>query len=153
MGTSVVPALIDALVTAFQAAMPTVSVRDGFTVTGDTGDFLMVGSDDPDSETSAESATVEQAWAHANSTARDERGEVNCVALSWNGDTNQKTVRDSVYAIVAAVENVLRADPTVGGVPGLLYTGFGTSQTLRQNQFQEGVDARLAFTIAFRARI
>lgn len=152
MGTSLIPAVIDALVAAAQTAMPNVSVRDGFTVTGDSGDFLMVGADDPDSDTAADSASSQQAWAHANHMARDDNGEINCVALSWSGDSDQKAVRDAAYAIVAGIENVLRANPTLD-VPGVLWTGFGSTQTLRQDQYQEGVDARVSFTVAFRGRI
>ena len=51
--------------------------------------------------------------------ARDQTGSVTCAALSWNGDADQKAARDAAYAVVAAVEDLLRTDPTLGvAAPG-----------------------------------
>lgn len=157
--TSCVPAVIDALLSAAAAVtgddqpLDGVLVIDGFGVTEEPGDFLMVGVDDPDRTDAAYSASAEQQWAHANHTARDERGTVTCAALSWNGDGDQKLARDRVYAVAAALEDILRADPTLGAVDGLLWTGFGQSMQLTQNQDGQGALALLVFDIAFRARI
>lgn len=153
--TSRVPAVIDALLaTAKNAAgLTDVLVLDGFGLTEEPGDFLMVGVDDPDRTDAAASASSEQEWAHANHTDRDERGAITCAALSWNGDANQKAARDAAYAITAALEDSLRADPTLGGVDGLLWTGFGQSSQLTQTQDDQGALALIVFTVAFRARI
>lgn len=152
MATSVIPALIDALHAAATTALPSVKVYDGFGVTNDPGDFLMIGVEDADLETAASSATSEQSWAHATGTQRDEAGELTCVALSWNGDGNPKTARDGAFAITAAVENLLRADPDLG-LTNLLWTGYGSTVELSQGQGDTGAEALVVFKVAFRARI
>lgn len=151
MATSVVPALIDALVTAFDAAMTT-TVYDGYGVSDDPGDFLMVGIDDPDSDDWANAASVKQDWAQANHTARSEEGDIVCAALSWNGDGSQKVARDAVYATQASVETVLRANPSLG-VTSVLWTSFGTNAEFRQIQGKHGAAALLIFRIFFRAHL
>lgn len=154
MATSVVPDLIDALVTAAGAAL-SVTVYDGIGVTDDPGDFLMVGVEDPDLEGAAFSADVKQEWAAVGTGApRDETGEITCAALSWNGNgyAGVKQARDGAYAITEAVENLLRANPSLG-VAGVLWTGFGTTSQLSQAQDAQGASALLVFRINFRARI
>lgn len=155
MATSVVPALIDALVTAATAALPAVRVSDGVGATDDPGDFLMIGVEDPDLEGAAFSAETKQDWAAVGTGApRDEQGEVTCVAVSWNGDGPEgaKAARDAAYAISAAVETLLRDTPALG-IPELLWTSFGSSSQLSQAQGSGGASALLVFRINFRARI
>jgi hypothetical protein len=158
MATSVIPALIDALLTSARAALqqpeanPAVRVYDGFGLTEEPGDFLMIGVDDPDVETAANSANSEQEWPHVGHVTRDERGEITCAAVSWNGDADPKAARDGAYAITAELEDLLRADPTVG-VAGVLWTSFGTSTELTQQQDKDGASAILIFKVAFMARI
>lgn len=152
MPTSAVPLVIDQLVERCTNALPDVLVFDGFGLTEDPGDFLMIGVDDPDTQDSAYAADADQEWANANYTARDESGTITCAALSWNGDGNQKAARDAVYSMTAAVEDVLRAEPAMG-IPVLLWSSFGTSQQLSQARDPQGAAAWLIFRIYFRARI
>jgi hypothetical protein len=153
VSTSVVPALIDALVTQCTSALTGVTVTDGYGVSGNTGDFLMIGVDDPESEGAANSADVQQTpGPFGTNRPRDEQGEIACIASSWAGGTNQKTVRDAAYAITSGVENLLRSSPSLG-VSGCLWTGFGASSQLLQQQFKDGSSASVVFRISFRARI
>ena len=152
MATSVVPALIDAVVAAARTNLPDTNVFDGFGNTSDPGDFLMIGVEDPDTDDAAFSADTKQSWANANHTTRDESGELTCAALSWNGNGDQKAARDAVYAITAAVETFLRDNPPLN-VAGVLWTGFGSSSQLSQAQGDGGAVAQLIFRIDFRARI
>lgn len=151
MATSVVPALFDALIMAAIAALPGTQVSDGIGNTEYPGDFLMVGiSDDgPNPSTAVRS---KQAWANANGTVRDEEGDITCLAVSWNGDADPKAARDGVYATKAAVENLCRANPSLG-VSGVLWASAGTDENLEQDQDNNGAVAYLVFTIAYRARI
>lgn len=151
MPVSVVPALFDALIAAAAAALPTTQVSDGIGNTEYPGDFLMIGiSDDgPNPSTAVRSR---QKWANANGTARDEEGDITCLAVSWNGNADPKAARDGVYATKAAVENLLRANPSLG-VAGVLWTSAGTDENLEQDQDNNGAVAYLVFTIAYRARI
>lgn len=153
MATSVIPAVIDYLVTHATTALSasSVIVYDGFGTSDEPGDFLMIGVDDPESVNTAFSADSVQQWAHANYTARDEEGDVTCAALSWNGDCDQKAARDAVFAITAALENLLRADPTLAGA--VLWSSYGTSTQLTQNQSNDGAMSLVVFKVHFRARI
>lgn len=152
MATSSVPAFLDALVESAGVALPDVIVSDGYGVTDDPGDFLMIGVEDPDSQENAFSVDVRQEWANANYTARNEDGEVVCAAVSWNGDGDQKLARDSVYDIFGAIEDTLRANPSLG-VASLLWSSVGSSSQLSQAQGQQGAAAMLIFRIQFKARI
>lgn len=152
MSTSVVPALVDALVTQATAELPDIQVYDGFGISEDPGDFLMIGVEDPDNENAAFSADWSQSWAGLGNHARDEEGTITCAALSWNGDANQKAARDGVFATLAALETLLREDPTLG----VITTGWvqmGGSLQLSQAQSEAGADALLVFQVHFKARI
>ena len=155
MATSAVPAVIDALVTLARTTLPDALVFDGIGVTNDPGDFLMIGVEDPDIEGAAFSADSKQEWANANYTARDEEGDITCVALAWvgeSGDEGQKAARDAAYAITAALEAALHPNPTLG-LSSVLWTSFGVSSQLSQAQGKGGSSALIVFRIHFRARL
>lgn len=153
MATSVIPDLIDALIAAAATALPGVDVLDGPQVTDAApGDYLMVGVEDLDSAEEANAAESRQQWANANYTARDEDGEITCVALSWNGDGDQKAARDAVFATAAALEDALRANPSLG-VSSVLWTGYGSLTQFIQAQGDTGAAAQLTFRVHFIARL
>lgn len=157
MATSAVFDLIDALVPALRTALPSVTVYDGWGNSDEAaGDFVMIGIEDADVEGAAFSADARQEWATAGSAGtRDETGEITCLALSWNGNSGEagaRQARASLKATTAAVENVLRANPSLG-VDGVLWTGYGSSTQLTQDQSDGGAMALVVFRIAFRARI
>lgn len=156
MATSVVFALIDTLVEHFREALAEVNVYDGFGISEDASDFLMIGVEDPNGSEPT-SADVTQEWAGLGAKTRYEGGTVTCAALAWRGnpgDAGQAEARASAAAIVSAVENDLREDPNLGGVvPGLMWTGFGTRLRLVQDQTESGPMALVIFDIAFKARI
>jgi hypothetical protein len=156
MATSITPVLIDALVTQARAALTTVNVTDGFRLGEDPTDVLMIGVDDGTSPAAASSSSATQEQATAGTPrSRNQTGAVNCWALSASGNATQKEARDAVYAIQAAVENLMRADPTLG-IPRpngqVLVIQLG-SEALTQDQTDDGAQALLAFTIEFQARI
>ena len=155
MATSVVPALIDALVTQITAALPNVRVYDGFGVSDDPGDYLMVGVEDPESNNGEAARADEEQATFGTTRPRQESGVIHMAALSWNGNGDQKAARDAAYATAAAVANTLRpnAAPDVLGVTGLLGVGYGASTALEQAQDEFGAKAALRFDIAFKAFI
>lgn len=156
MIVTVVPALIDALVQlADDAVGGGVVVSDGFAVTNDPGAYLQIGVEDPDLTGYTTSASATQRWATAGGTkSRDEEGDITCAALGWDGDGDPKAARDGALEAVITFGEALRADPTVGGVQGLLWTEFGSGFELNQAQTAEdGAVAQLLFRIHYRARI
>jgi len=156
VATSVVPALIDALVTQATAALPTKMVSYGSGVTDDPGDYLMVGISDPDNtDDFVDSADAEGTWAGLGNHARDQRGNIWCVAASTNGDASnagQKAAVDAAYATVAAVDTLVRNSPTLGILVGG-WAIHGSSERLSMSQDHHGARARVAFQIAFKARL
>lgn len=161
MATSVIPALIDALVTQATTALPTRLVTDGYGITSASNpDVLMVGVDDPDNDTSAQSTDSDQEMATTGPLrTRAQKGSVTLAALSWSGDTDQKAVRDAAYATLGAVETLLRTDPTLGlNVPGRMTVQMG-NERLSQNQYTAtedasgGTEALIIFTVTFDGRI
>lgn len=157
MATSVVPSIIDALYTQATAALPDALVFDGFQLGEDPGpDILMIGIDDGQTSSAATTADSSQEQATAGTPrSRNQTGSINCWALSWTGNATAKEARDAVYAIQAAVENLLRADPQLG-IPRpngqVLVIQIG-DERLQQDQTEAGAEALLTFTVQFEARI
>lgn len=153
MSVSVVPALIDALVTTATAALPGVVVSDGFGVTSDPGDFLMVGVSDPDDAEESEAASVTQnQLAFGSTRPRLESGSIHLAARSVNGAGDQKAARDAVYAIHEALATALRTTDNLG-VTGVQQLGNGAALRLLQTQNTAGAVATLLYDIAFDAQI
>jgi len=153
MATSVVPALIDALVTQATAALPSTLVLDGIGVTDDPGNYLLVGCLDPADDAESEAARVtQQQMAFGVSRPRMETGVIHMVARSVNGDGNQKATRDAVYAIHEALATVLRTTDNLG-VTGNLQLSNGADLALDQDQDDRGAVATLRYDIAFTAQI
>jgi len=153
MSASVVPSLIDALVAQAAAALPTALVLDGIGVTDDPGDYLMVGTDDPDNPDESEAATVTQTqMAFGSTRPRHEEGVIHMAARSISGDGDQKAARDAVYALQEALAAVLRTATDLG-VTGALTLGNGANLRLLQNQDTYGARATLLYDIAFDAQI
>lgn len=152
---SIVPSLIDALVTQATAALPAIRVYDGYGISSDPGDFLMIGVDDPDGPDPANTAAGQLAFATMRTApgTRDEQGELVCAALSWNGNADMKGARDAVQAIATAVDTFTRADPSLGLAPSLLWALVGSNYDYSQQQDGEGAQALLVFRIGYRARI
>jgi len=157
MGTSQVPALIDALVSRATTALASTSclVIDGYGVDTDPADFLMIGIEEPTIPTAGFAGSSDQTTGPFGTTRpRDENGSVWCAAYSWNGDSIQKTARDAAYSYMAAVETLLRADPNLGiAAGGNFVAQMGDTQRLTQNQDSNGADALLIFNVSFFARI
>jgi hypothetical protein len=155
MAVSIVPALIDAIVTQATAALSDVLVLDGFGVSdAPAPDLLMVGVDDGESTVAATSTAVSQTMATLGTArSRDQQGQVWCWAYSWNGNTDQKAARDSVYTTFEAVADLCRTDPTFGvGLPGRVVCQIG-DENLSQDQDESGAKALLIFSVNFTARI
>jgi hypothetical protein len=152
MSTSVVFDLVDALVSRLTPLLE-VNVFDGYGITDDPGDYLMIGVEDPDSDR-ATSAESKQEWAGLGARSRYEEGTITCIAMSWNGDGDLSAARAACKATTVAVEDHLRDDPNLGGdVTGLNWTGYGTRTELIQLQATDGACVMCVFDISFKARL
>lgn len=157
--TTVLPAVIDYLVSTFQNAStlgqadPPVAVYDGPTTTGEAAQqVLWVGMLDPDTVGAPIGAESQQEWVGVGARQRNEYVTIHCVAEAWSGSTDVQSVRQAAFDIVAAVEVLLQADPTLGGL--VLFTDPTMPQRqLRQNNTQAGQLARIWFSVKAKARI
>lgn len=157
MTVSAIPIVIDGLLTIARGlSLTNADVLDAFGLSGNTGNYLMIGVDDPDTDQAARSASSTQDWAHLNNSTRDQLGSVWCVAQAYTGDDDQKIARDAAYAIVNAFATAVRAAPDLGVVPGslnYLLCGFAGSEDLDQQRASNGAIARVTFQISFHARV
>lgn len=155
--TSRIPAAIDGLLTLAQASagLAGVQIVDGpplswapVMLAVDSASecrFLFIGAV-PGEDTSAEG---DQDFNAAGAISYDEHFRVLCTALSWTGDQVAKAVRDDAAAIVGAVQQAIRTDPTLGGA--VLYSRISNIDRLEQQQANNGVQCVAVFTITARA--
>ena len=157
--TTVIPDVLDYLVNTFQAAStlgaatPPVAVYDGPVTTAAPAQLVLwIGIQDPDGIAAPIGAESQEQWAGVGARQRNEYLTVHCVAEAWAGGTDVRTVRLAAYGIVAAVEIILQADPTLGGLVSFIDNTMPQRQ-LRQNNTADGQLARVYFSIKAQARI
>lgn len=126
--------------TVFDGPRPTADYPETFTLIGSTGD--------PDEE----AATTEREWSPMANRWIRESGDIECVVISWSGDTDVVARRLAAVAQFEAHTASILADPTLGGLldPGeepLMVTGT----RLFQSQTSAGVEVRMVFTVRFHA--
>jgi hypothetical protein len=159
--SSRIPAAIDYLVTLFQgaatlgAATPPVNVIDGPKVTADPGPLaLWVGVDDITSPAPA-AAEDTQAWAALGRQARNEQLVIYCTAQAKSGSDDARSMRLACAAMVAAAEDLVRGDASLGGVVST--PGNAAVTAIRWQQGPgltgSGTAARAVFEITAQARI
>jgi hypothetical protein len=154
MTTSRVPALIDYLVNAFTsaatlgAATPPVLVFDGPPTTADPAPLaLYVGVDDVFTDQAPISATSEQIRQGA-AQHRQETTSIHCAAVAWAGTDDMRIVRTAAFAILAAVEDLIRTNTDKFG-GNVSFQLPGVSGITLQQSNAEGTTVQVAFTITF----
>lgn len=151
MAITAFPLLIDAIVAALRAA-PSLSgatIYDGIQIdSSDPTNWISVGHDgSEDGEVVA--ANLRNEYKQLGAKSMFEEGSVNCTLSSWTGDTNLSVCRTSAYALLSAVDTVIRTDPSFGGV--VLYSGL-ESHTPTYLQTNQGAAVQINFTIYYKAR-
>lgn len=167
MSNTTVPATLTYLVAAFKAdpTLSALTAPDGSGLTVIDGPVpvpgplplsLWVGCDDPEAAVQGHqvrTADATQEWAAIGRAARDELVTVYCCAGAFTGNVDEgfAPVRDSVAAVLNAVENFVRADT---GVPNLLMptpgvTGYGW----RQLPKTDGLHVFATLQLDYRCRI
>ena len=154
--TSRVPALIDYLVNAFSnaatlgLATPPVTVFDGPAATANPALLaLHVGVDDALSEGPPTSASSEQVGQGLGGQHRQEAITVHCAAVAWAGTGDMRTVRTSAFAILAAVEDLIRGNSDKFGGNAGAAVPLVSGVTLQQDDTAQGSFAQVAFSITF----
>lgn len=153
--SSRVPAAVDALLAILRAAPALAAVRiaDGPDATNATErDRIHVGW-----QPGADAAvSLQQDFNSAGARTRDEDFEIACYAETRSGDKDMALQRTHIFALVAIVEDALRATdaaPTAPTLNGTVLWAHLTTGSLTQQQAADGAAAGLAFSISCRARI
>ena len=155
MATSAVPGAIGALLAILRAdaGLSGVQVLDGPPVRDMADqDYVAVGWQ-PDGD---ESAQIAQDFASAGARTRDEDFAVSCWIDTWTGDSDMSTRRARAFALLAVVENAIRASggsPMAPTLDGTVLWAHLTNAVLKQANTDQGVRAGIAFSITCRARI
>lgn len=153
MASSRVPALIDALVPALQASadLGTVKVVDGPLVSDSAAqEWVFVGYDG-DEDGDFATATAQQEWAGLGAKKKNEEITLTCAILVQRGSTDVRSCRVRTYEVFAAVEAVLRADPSLGfPTPTVCAV---SEHSFHQEQTADGIQGRLPFTVTCTTRI
>jgi hypothetical protein len=152
--TSRIGPLIDYLVATFTAATtlgaatPPVLVFDGPVVTAAPAQLaLYVGVDDVFTDQAPISATSEQVR-QGLAQKKQETVTIHCAAVAWAGTDDSRTVRQQAFAILAAVEDLIRGNTDgFGGNAGAALPGV--SGIGLQQSTADGSTAQVAFTITF----
>lgn len=140
-----------------------VTVWDGPAIRGqddnsDGAGHLIIGysGDDPEALQPAAQTTIGPGPMASTVRPRDEVGTIVCRAVFDCADT-PKQARDAALAILTAVANLCRSDPTLGinasaTVGGVIVRCWVTAGTLLQYQVN-GYTAEWEFTVTFKTRV
>lgn len=153
MTTAAYPTVYAALVSAAEAAITTARVVDGYDTSQDPGDVVMIGVPNIADTTAISAGSYSQSQAAMGTPrSRDETGSINGLVLAWNGDGDSSAARLAAFALVAELEDALRADPALG-VDDFAYlvTQMNTGDVLEDKE--DGATCAISFTVTYAARI
>ena len=145
--------MCDALLAAFKASagLTGVSVYDGLQITQEfASDGVAVGHDGTVDDDDVNVGSVTAVYFTLGAKARMEDGTVNCWLWSLDGGTDTTARRSRAFALFAAVEAAVKADPTLGGAC-LIASVASADISLRQTT--QGVAVLMPFTVTYQARI
>lgn len=160
MSTSAIPAAIDGLLalctgaTARGGSLAGVTILDGPPPKTPTVPRLLCIGDVPDDDGPA--ATAIQEFLNVGANRKDETFSIFCTVVARSGSTAVKPMRDQAFAIVGAVENLLRqgqpgADPRLGGV--VKWAALAGDFRYTPIQLDGGLWVEVGFSVECRARI
>lgn len=143
---TLVPAVVDYLLTTFRANVPArVKVYDGPPTVDDVpADFVCVAYSEDEEASAVEGESVLSNFGNG---VYAETFNVRCQISSFTGDANLKPRRDRVATLYATLVGLVRADPSLGGIvkrPGQAeVTGFAW----RQDPNEDGTDVTAVFDV------
>jgi hypothetical protein len=143
----------DNMLTALRAssALSGVGIYDGLQVTMEfTTDGIAVGHDGSTDDDDVSVGSVSQDYAPLGAVAKYEDGTVNCFLWSLDGGTDVTVRRTRAFALLAAIEVAVKADPTLSGACMLANVA---SADISLRQTTQGVAILMPFTLTYRARL
>lgn len=112
------------------------------------GDWIGIGHNgSEDGEISA--GQGQNSWRGLGAKRMEETATIDCIISTWDGDTDVAAKRVRAYAILSAVDTIIRSDPSFGGA--CLFGGLNTHE-LTYWQSTAGFGVRINFSITYEAR-
>lgn len=151
MTTVAFPTLISNIITAFGASSDLSAVRifDGPEIDETyPGDAIAVGHDGSE-DGDMQAMTARNSYDQLGAKRMFEDGVINCSLWAWDGTSDLTARRVRAYAILSAVDTVIRLDPSFSSA--CLYSGLETHSAVYR-QTNAGAVVIINFTIAYRAR-
>jgi hypothetical protein len=145
MWTSKLPAAMDALVTAFNAApeLAGVTVRDGPSTSQATvREVISVGYTGTEGESDAESQLMTEGLGGSSDR---EQFTIRCAAAALRGTTDLPAARRRAYELLSAAGAAIARDRTLGGAVMRAMVG---SHSLTQGQTSDGAQAVVVFEVS-----
>ena len=152
MATSVLGSVITQLISSLQGAgsLSGIRVFDGLEIDNTyVGDFISIGCDNVDSDEII-NGSFRQEYKQLGAVTKFEYGTVNCLLASTDGTVDTASRRTQALTLLAAVENVIRADVSLGGI--VIWSDFATGQ-MSTRQTAQGVGVLINFQITYQAKI
>lgn len=152
MPSTAYPTVYAAVVsTAHTALDATVRVVDGYDLSSDPGDVVLIGVPTLADENAIAAGSFSQdpsTFGRAPGT-RKETGTVNGFALARNGDGDQTGARTTAFSYIDALADALRNDPTIG-VTAFSLVAQLTSGDISEDQV-DGATCAVSFTVTYTA--
>jgi hypothetical protein len=153
MTSAAFPTVIAAVVATATATLPGVTVVRGRYISNAPVDVVMVGVADPDDSGGWDDAGAYQQTMQTFSGKREERGQVNCIAVATNGDSDPAAALAAAFTMIAALEASVATTPALG-VSSLEYlVAEFESGSVQESLSADGASAALSFVITYQARI
>ncbi|MEU0039108.1 hypothetical protein, partial [Streptomyces sp. NPDC006333] len=113
-------------------------------------EWVFVGYDGDDEGDFITAATIQE-WAGLGAKKKSETITLTAAVLIQRGSIDVRSCRIRTYEVLAAIEDVLRADPSLG-FPTPTICAL-TESTFHTEQTPDGVQGRLPFTVTCTTRI
>lgn len=152
MPTTAYPTVYAAVLsTAATALTGTLRVVDGFDLSSEAGDVMLIGVPSLADEESIAAGSFNQDSASFGKApgTRKETGSINGFVLAQNGQGDQSAARTTAFSYVDALADALRADPTLGVTTFSLVAQL-TSGDVTEDQV-DGATCAVSFTVTYTA--
>lgn len=149
--TTAFPVMISNIITALKASSSLTGVRifDGMEVDESyPGDAIAIGHDGSFGDIEMQAGSI-QNNPFAFTDLHEEQGSINCSLWSQDGTTDLTARRNRAFALLQAVDSVVRAEKTFSGA--CLYSIL-TTNAIGYRQTQLGAAVVIDFTISYQAQ-
>lgn len=155
MTSAAYPTVYAALVTTATTALTgTLRVVDGYDLSDDPGDVMMIGVPTLGDVNAISAGTFTQeatTFGRAGG-VRTETGVINGVVMARNGQGDQNGARVAAFGHLASLGDAIRADPTLGVTSFNELVAQLSAGDVAEDQV-DGATTAISFTVAYRALI